>query len=92
MERAEVRLLAIYLLMINVIAFYMYGIDKYKAKKKKWRIPEAALLCSSFAGGAAGAWLAMSLFHHKTRVPVFRILVPVSFLLWILIAGWIILH
>ena len=52
---------------ISIINFFMYGIDKRKAKKGKWRIPEKALLLTSFCGGAVGGFAAMQLFRHKTK-------------------------
>ena len=55
-----------YLLLANVVTFIAYGIDKYKAKKGKWRISEATLLLMAFVGGIIGAWLGMKAFHHKT--------------------------
>ena len=58
--------LAYYLLAINVVAFIMYGIDKYKTKKAKWRIPEATLLLLDVLGGSIGAWMGMKVWHHKT--------------------------
>lgn len=75
-------ILNIYLLCINLLAFILYGIDKYKAVHHKWRISEASLLAVSFAGGCAGALLGMLFFHHKTRKWKFRILVPAGILLW----------
>lgn len=56
-----------YLLAINVLAFLLFGADKYKARKRKWRIPEATLLTAAAAGGALGALLGMEIFRHKTR-------------------------
>lgn len=55
-----------YLLLVNVVTFFTYGIDKYKAKKGKWRISEATLLLMAFLDGSIGAWLGMKAFHHKT--------------------------
>ena len=52
---------------MNIIAFFLMGIDKYKAKKHKWRIPEATLFISSIAGGSIGALLGMYTFRHKTK-------------------------
>ena len=46
-----------YLLFINIITFMMYGIDKLKAKKGKWRISEATLLMMAIVGGSIGAWV-----------------------------------
>lgn len=55
-----------YLLLSNLVAFVVYGIDKYKARKGKWRISESTLLMLAVFGGSIGAWLAMKVFHHKT--------------------------
>ena len=55
-----------YLLLVNVVTFFTYGIDKYKANKGKWRISEATLLLMAFWGGSIGAGLGMKAFHHKT--------------------------
>lgn len=62
-------------LIVNVIVFLMYGIDKYKAKRKKWRIPEATLLGAA-AFGVFGALAGMYFFRHKTKKPKFFITVP----------------
>ena len=56
----------IYLAVINVVTFIMYGIDKWKAKKSKWRIRETTLLGLAVLGGSIGAWLGMKVWHHKT--------------------------
>ena len=76
-------LLCVYLLGINLIAFFLYGIDKAKAKRGHWRIPERTLILLAFFGGAAGAWIGMLLFRHKTQHAKFRILVPIALLLWL---------
>ena len=62
-----------YLLLANVVTFIAYGIDKYKAKKGKWRISEATLLLMAVIGGSIGAWLGMKAFHHKTMHKKFYI-------------------
>ena len=54
-----------YLLAINIATFLLYGIDKYKAKKSKWRISEATLLTMAAIGGSIGAWAGMRLWHQK---------------------------
>lgn len=59
--------LMIYLAAINITAFCFYGLDKYKAKNKKWRIQESTLLILAAAGGSLGALASMYLFRHKTR-------------------------
>ena len=73
-----------YLLAINIVTFFLYGIDKQKARKKRWRIPEATLLSMAALGGSVGACVGMQIFRHKTQKPKFYIGVPViSF-----VAGW----
>ena len=69
-------LLACYLLGINTVALAVYGIDKYKAKKAKWRISEATLLMLAVIGGSVGAWLGMKVWHHKTIHKKFKYGVP----------------
>ena len=66
----------IYLAVINVVTFFMYGIDKWKAKRSKWRISEATLLGMAVIGGSIGAWLRMKTWHHKTLHKKFRYGVP----------------
>ena len=54
------------LIVINVITFLIYGIDKWKAKQGSWRISEATLLLLAIIGGCIGALLGMQVWHHKT--------------------------
>ena len=61
-----------YLLAINIASFFLYGIDKYKAKKGRWRISEAILLLMAVIGGSIGAWAGMRLWHHKTMHKEFK--------------------
>ena len=68
--------LAYYLLAINAVTFIIYGIDKYKAKNAKWRIPEATLLLMAVIGGSVGAWLGMKVWHHKTMHKKFKYGIP----------------
>lgn len=67
--------------VISVVNFFMYGIDKRRAKKGKWRISEKALLLTSFFGGAVGGFTAMQLFRHKTKHWYFNV-VNIIGLLW----------
>lgn len=75
-------IVCIYLLVINVAAFILYGIDKHKAVKRKWRVPEATLIGIAASGGALGALFGMLVWHHKTRKWKFRILVPLCLMAW----------
>ena len=77
------------LLLINLFAFVLYGVDKLKAKKGAWRIPEATLLLVAFLGGSLGALLGMEIFRHKTKHAKFRILVPLFLLLHIALGVYI---
>lgn len=69
--------LYIYLFLINALAFVFMLVDKIKAKKNLWRIPEKTLLGLSGIGGSLGGYLGMQLFRHKTKHPQFSIGLPV---------------
>lgn len=60
--------------VISVVTFFLYGIDKWKAKRHAWRVKESVLLGFAFFGGAAGAILGMALFRHKTKHWYFRVI------------------
>ena len=79
----------IYLLIINVITFFTYGIDKWKAKRSKWRIPESTLLMMAVMGGSIGAWLGMKVWQHKTMHKKFKYGVPVILLVQVTIGVYI---
>ena len=74
-------MLIYYLLAVNVLTFVVFGVDKWKARRGRWRVPEATLLGLAALGGSVGAWLAMQLFHHKTQKKKFRYGVPALFVL-----------
>ena len=78
----------IYLVIINVVTFFMYGIDKWKAKHTKWRIPEATLLGMAVIGGSIGACLGMKVWHHKTLHKKFKFGVPAIIIIQLLIIGY----
>lgn len=59
--------IVLYLAIINLTGFMMMGIDKRKARKRAWRIPESTLFVIAFAGGSLGTTVGMHVFHHKTR-------------------------
>ena len=81
--------LAYYLLVINAVAFIMYGIDKYKAKKAKWRISEATLLLLAVLGGSIGAWMGMKVWHHKTMHKKFKYGIPAILLIQIALMAYL---
>ncbi len=81
--------IAIYLILINIIAFIMYGVDKSLAIKHRWRISEATLILLAVIGGSVGAFLGMQVFRHKTKHIKFVIGVPVIFILQVVIAFFI---
>lgn len=65
-----------YVFLVNIIAFIMMGIDKRKAIKREWRVPEATLFILAIIGGSLGSILGMYTFHHKTRHRSFTIGMP----------------
>jgi len=85
------KLLALFLLIINAVGFALMLADKHKAKKNLWRIPESTLMLTAAIGGSLGILLGMHLARHKTKHPKFSIGVPVIFALQI-VALVLILH
>ena len=80
--KAEIQeMILIALLVFNGITFLVYGIDKWKAQHKRWRIPESTLLLLAALGGSIGAWTGMNVWHHKTQHRKFRYGVPAILLL-----------
>ncbi len=79
----ENNLVIIYLLIVNLYTFGLYGIDKSKAKKGAWRISEKHLLLAAFLGGSLGAFLGMKIFRHKTKHGVFKFGIPAMLLIHI---------
>lgn len=69
-------LILTYGIAVNIVTFLAYAIDKYKARHRRWRIPEATLLGLAVIGGSIGAWAAMYTVHHKTRHLKFKYGVP----------------
>ena len=66
----------VYLLIINLAGFAVMGIDKSKAKRGAWRIPEATLFLFAFLGGGIGTTLGMNIFRHKTKHWYFKFGMP----------------
>ena len=82
-----------YLIITNIVTVLVYGLDKWKAKKSKWRIREAALLGLAVLGGSIGAWLGMKVWHHKTMHKKFRYGIPAIIIIQlILITGYLLLR
>lgn len=84
--------LLIYYATVNIMLFFLMGIDKSKAKKHKWRISESALLTLSIAGGAVGGFAGMYLFRHKTKKFYFHIIFSIALLLHIYIVAKILIQ
>ena len=79
-------ILRIYLVLINLSAFILMGIDKYKAIHHRWRISEQILFLPAILGGSLGALLGMWIFWHKTRKKAFAVGLPVLLILHLLLA------
>lgn len=77
--------ITIYLAAINVITFIMFGADKARAAKGRWRISESALILAALLGGSIGALAGMRIFHHKTKHRKFTIGIPVILALQIIL-------
>ena len=82
------QVLSYYLIAVNVLAFVLMGIDKRRAKKNAWRIPERTLFLPVIFGGALGGVAGMRLFRHKTRHWYFQYGFPLLLLLQLVGAGW----
>lgn len=75
----------VWIVLMSIISFVVYGIDKECARKEKWRIKESTLILLGFIGGGIGSFIGMKVFHHKTLKKEFQILVPISMILWIVL-------
>jgi uncharacterized membrane protein YsdA (DUF1294 family) len=76
-------LLLYYFVCVNVLTFFVYGIDKWQARQGKWRISEATLLLFAVIGGSIGAWLGMRVWRHKTMHKKFKYGLPLILLVQI---------
>lgn len=79
------KILLVYLLIVNAVGFVIMLADKLKAKRGAWRIPEATLMTIAAIGGSVGSLLGMYTFRHKTRHPKFTIGIPLILALQILL-------
>ena len=84
------RYIVFYLIVINVLALALMGLDKRRARRGAWRISEKALFLSAILGGSIGAILGMQIFRHKTKHWYFAIGMPLILLLQLGIVGFII--
>lgn len=75
-------LILAYFAVINLIAFLLMAVDKRKAKKEAYRIPEASLFASALLGGALGSCAGMLIFHHKTNHWYFQVFMPLIAILY----------
>lgn len=82
--------IGMYLLAINILTFVVFGVDKYKAIKKQYRVPEKTLFLLAVMGGSAGALAGMFAFRHKTRKWYFRIGIPCIWAVQILLLIYLI--
>lgn len=86
-QHPAIYIILIYLVAINILTFFVYGIDKWKAKRSKWRIEESTLLWWAVFGGSIGALLGMKAWHHKTLHKKFKYGVPAILIAQIAIIG-----
>ena len=86
------KILLVYLLIVNAAGFLLMLVDKIKARKNLWRIPEATLMTGAAIGGSIGAIAGMNLFRHKTKHAKFYIGLPVILVLQIVAAICIIFY
>ncbi|SDH25565.1 Uncharacterized membrane protein YsdA, DUF1294 family [Prevotella communis] len=78
-------LLLYYFVCVNVLTFFVYGIDKWQARQGKWRISESTLLLLAVIGGSIGAWLGMRVWRHKTMHKKFKYGIPAILMIHIII-------
>ena len=78
-----------YLILINIVSFSAYAVDKSRSQRRMWRVTEATLLTLAAVGGSAGAFLAMHFLRHKTKHPRFYLGVPVLLLIHIALCTYI---
>lgn len=80
------KILLFYLMFINIFGFLLMGVDKRKAERHLWRIPEKSLFLAAVLGGSVGSILGMRVFHHKTRKMIFVVGMPLILFIQIFLA------
>ena len=88
----ELKIVLIYMAVVSCMGFVAMGIDKIKAKRNAWRIPEKTLLGFAVIGGGVGVWLGMEVFRHKTKHWYFKYGVPAICILEIIAVGYFFLR
>ena len=83
------KVILLWLAGLNLLAFLLCGIDKWKAKKGRWRIPEKTLFGLALVGGSIGGILGMKVFRHKTKHNSFKFGFPAILLVQLAVIGWI---
>lgn len=81
----------LYWLNINIVTFVLYGMDKRRAKRSKWRISEATLIWMAVLGGSVGALVGIKLWHHKTLHAKFRYGIPAILIAQVLLVAYVLL-
>ena len=81
----------LYLLLINATAFLLMLMDKQRARRNRWRVPERTLLGAAILGGSIGALMGMYMFRHKTRHLKFTLGVPAILIAQIALAIWLLM-
>lgn len=82
----------IYFATINVVTFFVYGIDKWKSQHDRWRVPESMLLGLAAIGGSVGAWLGMKVWHHKTQHKKFKYGVSAILVAQVALVEWLLIR
>lgn len=82
-------ILLVYLVLVNAAGLLFMFVDKQKAQRGQWRIPEATLMLTAAIGGSVGSLLGMYLFRHKTRHPKFTVGIPLILVLQVALAIWL---
>ena len=88
-DQSLIHIALIYLAIINVVTFFLFGVDKWKAMNSKWRIRESTLLGLAVLGGSLGAWFGMKVWHHKTLHMKFSLGVPIILIVQAALIIWI---
>jgi len=84
------QLLGLYILTVNLAGFLLMGVDKRRARRDAWRIPEKTLFLPAVLGGVPGCMLGMRVFHHKTRHWYFKLGMPAILVVQLVLIGWLV--